>query len=60
MIILKDGLIKMNVVDEDYYVNVEELMDLPEPKCRHQRPNRKRLMTGDGEYLPIITVETEV
>ena len=46
----------MSEIDEDYYVKVSDLM---EPRCKLQRPNRKRLITGDGETLPLITVEVE-
>jgi len=45
----------MTEIDEDYYVKVSDLM---EPRCRLPRPNRKRLLTGDGEYLPLITWST--
>ena len=40
------------MMDKNYYVNVKELMDrqLPRP--------RKRLMTGDGEFLPLVVVDT--
>ena len=45
----------MTKVDEKYYINMAEIMEkntLPKP--------RKRLLSGDGEYLPIIEVEVEV
>ena len=40
-------------VDLRYYINVYDVMkrNLPKP--------RKRLMTGDGEFLPLIIVECE-
>lgn len=41
-------------IDCNYYVNVAKLMkkmELPKP--------RKRFLTGDGEFLPIISVEVE-
>ena len=41
----------MTEFDEKYYVNVKEIMELPRP--------RKRLLTGDGEFLPLVTVVTE-
>lgn len=41
----------MNTIDKKYYVNVKEIMELPRP--------RPRLLTGDGEMLPVITVETD-
>lgn len=42
-------------IDCNYYINVAKLMmkeELPKP--------RKRLLTGDGEFLPIITMEAEI
>ena len=41
----------METIDKKYYVNVKEIMELPRP--------RKRLLTGDGEFLPLITVVTD-
>lgn len=47
------GCEKMVNIDCNYYINVAKLMkaELPKP--------RKRLLTGDGEFLPLITVEVE-
>jgi len=42
-------------IDEKYYINVARKMkdkqELPRP--------RPRMLTGDGEFLPIITLEAE-
>ena len=46
----------MAEINEDYYIKVKDLM---EPRCKLPKPNRKRLITGDGETLPLITVEVE-
>ena len=36
-------------MDERFYVNVAELMNLPRP--------RKRFVDGTGDVLPLVTVE---
>lgn len=41
----------MTKIDKKYYINVKEVMELPRP--------RPRLLIGDGEFLPIVTVVTE-
>ena len=43
------------IIDCDYIIRVSDYM---EKKVPLPRP-RKRLLTGDNEFLPIITVEVE-
>ena len=43
-------------IDKNYYVNVHELMNLNLPRPKHRT---SILVTGWGEWLPIITVECE-
>ena len=42
----------------EYYINVALLMQLKNPRCKLPRPKLKLviLVTGWGEFLPIITV----
>ena len=42
----------MQYFDERYYLNVAKLMEMTLPKPR------RRLMTGDGEFLPLVVVDT--
>ena len=44
-------------IDMRYLRHCSDYMPVPLPRPRRKRP---RLLTGDGEYLEIITVETEV
>ena len=46
---------KMVNIDCNYYINVAKLMK----KEELQRP-RRRFLTGDGEFLPVVTVEVEI
>ena len=44
------------MIDKQYYINVKDLMlkSLPRPRLR------PTVFVCDGEWLPLITVETEV
>ena len=42
----------MQGIDKKYYINVAKLMQITLPKPR------RRLMTGDGEFLPLVVVDT--
>ena len=54
----KIGLIKMeDGIDMRYLRHCADYIPIVLPRPRRRRP---RLLTGDGEYLEIITVETEV
>lgn len=55
---LMRGETKMDSIDRKYYVNVKELHENYDGRYELPRPRRK-LLTGDGEYLPIVTVECE-
>ena len=43
-------------IDMNYLRHCSDYMPVQLPRPRRRRP---RLLTGDGEYLEIITVETE-
>ena len=49
------GVCKMKV-DKNYYVSVKDLMNktLPRPALK------KTILVNDGEWLPIVTVETGI
>jgi hypothetical protein len=45
-----------DTIDMNYIRHCSDYMPTVLPRPRRRRP---RLMTGDGEFLPIITVECE-
>lgn len=45
-----------DTIDMNYLRHCADYMPVPLPRPRRRRP---RLLTGDGENLPIITVECE-
>lgn len=43
----------MATIDKKYYINVKEIME----KHNLSRP-RPRMLSGDGEFLPLMVVDT--
>ena len=46
------------MIDEKYYINVNELMQLKKPKCKLPKPKLKPtiFVTGKGEWLPLVII----
>ena len=49
-------------MNEKYYINVKELMNLHQPRCKLPRPvlKKKTVIVDDGEWLPLISVEVDI
>ena len=45
------------VMNKEYYINVKELMELTEPRCRLPRPKHKpTIIVNHDEWLPLVVV----
>ena len=46
------------MMDKNYYINVADLMDIHEPRCRLPRPKHKPTIyvTGWNEFLPLVVI----